>query len=252
MKPGGAALRPRRLVGGGRALLFLHGFNGAPETLMPVAEALHRRGWTVDMPVLPGHAGTPEAFGACRAETWLDDALAAYDRLAGEYDRPAAAGLSMGAALALHIAVHRPVPAVVALAPALALPRRRTWLLPLAAVLGMWRRAGEGDASVPGPVPRAFDRYPLAAARNLQRVMARVRSELPDLRAPLLGMQGRVDHVIPPICLDRLMAAAGSSVKQAVRLEHAYHVVTLDRDHPRVAETMHVFLDRHTPPVEKI
>lgn len=233
-----------RLGSGHRALLFLHGFNGLPGNLLPAAARLAAHGWTVWLPVLPGHGTTPQDFGAQTGRGWLEAAVAAWDRLAREHPRPAVAGLSMGGALALHVAAWRPVPAVAALAPALYLRAWRTRLLPLARVLNLWRGATGNDTKADVPAVKAYARYPLRATRALQEVMRRVRAELPAVRAPLLGIQADVDHVIPPSCLDYLMRRAGSAAKTAVRLHDSHHVLTMDQEHDRVADLMHEFFGR--------
>jgi carboxylesterase len=46
-----------------RAVLVLHGLTGSPWEVRPLGEALAARGFHVEAPLLPGHAGAPEALG---------------------------------------------------------------------------------------------------------------------------------------------------------------------------------------------
>src|SRR5688500_7618916 len=39
----------------GRAVLVLHGFGDTPQSVAELAHALHADGWTVRVPLLPGH-----------------------------------------------------------------------------------------------------------------------------------------------------------------------------------------------------
>src|SRR5690606_9247641 len=47
-----------------RALLLVHGYNDSPASLDDVARALHAAGWTVRLPLLPGHGRSLEAWDA--------------------------------------------------------------------------------------------------------------------------------------------------------------------------------------------
>ena len=48
------------LSGSRTGCLLLHGFTSTPAELRPLGEALHRAGYTVHAPLLPGHGTSPE------------------------------------------------------------------------------------------------------------------------------------------------------------------------------------------------
>ena len=56
--PGGGDKSPLSIAGDGRGVLCLHGITGTPFEIRPLAEALGRRGCTVEAPMLAGHGGT--------------------------------------------------------------------------------------------------------------------------------------------------------------------------------------------------
>ncbi len=243
--PGSLNSKPVFLEKGKQAFLFLHGFTSTPSSLMPVAEALAQKQWTVSMPLLPGHGVTPEAMAASSAEQWLKAALDAYDKLAERYPHPAVAGLSMGAALALHVAAHRDVPAVVALSPALYLKDWRVVFIPLLKLVAPWRKAIGNDIKGDRFREESYERYHLKNIQDLLQVMSVVRGELKQISAPLLTMQSQIDHVVPPRCMEDLVRWAGSKVIEQHRLQNSYHVITMDNDYEFVAERMHAFLSDH-------
>src|SRR5687767_1114712 len=49
-------------AGGPRAALLLHGFGSTPRALSTIAAALRDCGWTVRVPLLPGHGRSLESF----------------------------------------------------------------------------------------------------------------------------------------------------------------------------------------------
>lgn len=235
---------PVFLKQGPRALLFIHGFTSTPESLMPVAESLARAGWTVQLPLLPGHGTTPEDMEKYSFQDWMEAVLAAWDGLSRSYERPAVAGLSMGAALALHVACRRPVSAVAALAPSLYIKDWRLSLLPLLRLVKHWNAAIANDIKGRELQETAYPRFALKNVADLLELQKIVRAELPGLRAPLLGIQSREDHTVPPSCLDDLMRWAGSEVKEQHRLLNSYHVITLDQERGTVAGLMDKFFSR--------
>ena len=137
------------------AVLLIHGGGDTPQTLRYLADYLYQRGYHVRAPLLPGHGRTPRAFSNVLADQWMETVRDAYRELSGEHSWVAVAGLSMGGALAAQLAAEQgSVPAVVLLAPYLALPTR----IALAArSASLWRFAV--------PYVRALDP---AARRSIQ------------------------------------------------------------------------------------
>src|SRR5690606_9503670 len=83
-----------------RAILLLHGYNDSPYSLDAIARELHGAGWTVHVPLLPGHGRSLEAFAAWTSEEMLAAVRAAYAELRAANHTVVVGGLSMGGALA--------------------------------------------------------------------------------------------------------------------------------------------------------
>ena len=101
-------------LGEGPPVVMLHGLLGSPHYLLPLARSLARSGRRVLVPWLPGHGPSDrlEPFGFDAAADLLADAADA----AGA-ERPAVAGHSFGAPLAVTWASRRPVSSLVAASP---------------------------------------------------------------------------------------------------------------------------------------
>lgn len=237
----------------GFGVSVFHGFTSTPASMRPLADALEGAGFTVDLPLLPGHgtrwedlAGTPRA-AITRA------ALASYDRLAARCARVATVGLSMGGSLALHVAAHRQVEAVSVINPGL---RLAPLTGPKAWVLGRIRPSVAsiaGDIAKPDVVEEAYAQTPLRAVVQLDRLFAEVRRELPELarrQTPVLLFRSGVDNVLPPSSADTLGRALSAEQLEIVELTRSQHVATLDHEAETIHEQLISFLHRRQPAAE--
>jgi carboxylesterase len=51
-------------------VLLVHGFTGSPASMRPWGEFLHSKGYTVRVPLLPGHGTTPEDLNKVKWQEW--------------------------------------------------------------------------------------------------------------------------------------------------------------------------------------
>src|SRR5712692_8608567 len=96
--------------------LLIHGFSGSPWEMRWLGEQLAADGYTVLGPLLAGHGTTPEDMNTTRWPDWYASVVAGYRQLREECEQVIAIGLSLGGALALHLAAHEPVDGLVLMA----------------------------------------------------------------------------------------------------------------------------------------
>ena len=97
-----------RLAGGRSAVLLIHGLTGTPAEMRFVGNGLNRAGFTVLGMQLAGHCGDEADLLATGWRDWYASVVDAAARLRDEVDHLFVAGLSMGAVLALKLAIDRP------------------------------------------------------------------------------------------------------------------------------------------------
>ena len=78
---------PWRADGGPAGVLVVHGFTGNPQSMRPLAEAFAAAGFTVSLPLLPGHGTRIEDMLPTRWADWSTAAEQAYDELAARCER---------------------------------------------------------------------------------------------------------------------------------------------------------------------
>ncbi len=241
---------PRARIG----VLVVHGFTGNPNSTRPVGERLHREGYTVDVPRLPGHGTTVKDMAATRYADWRAEVDRRLDDLAGRCDQVVLVGLSMGGTLVLDVASSRPgdVAGVVAINGQILDPDQL--LAKLAPVMQYVAPvvprdlAGlpSDDIAKPGADEHAYAKVPAKAAQSLIRELPRVRAQLLDLTQPLLVAVSPQDHTVPAKNSKAIVEFAGSGDITELELPRSYHVATLDFDAELLEDAIVAFVARVT------
>lgn len=237
-----------RATGTASGVLLLHGFSGSPLEMTPLADALAGAGWTVSVARLAGHGTSPDDLARVTWQEWVASAREAYDDLRRHCRRIALVGLSMGGALALYLAASDPPAAVVTIsAPVRVRPlmasatRMASRVMPVVPVLV---RLSPRDPEVRA-YRSPYSRIPLVAAGQLELLLAETRRVLPQVRVPVLVVQGRRDWVIPRDSAQEILRLASGAPATMLWLQRSGHVATLDRDRAVLAEAVMQFLRAH-------
>ncbi|MEO8910543.1 MAG: alpha/beta fold hydrolase [Gemmatimonadaceae bacterium] len=237
---------------GSPGVLLLHGFGDTPQTLALLARKLHKSGYSLYAPLLPGHGRNMDAFGKSRATDWIAAAKSALAQMRSRHDSVSIVGLSMGGALGVLLAAElHDTPALVLIAPYLGMPR----VLRLAASTHwLWERfAGEINArdplSVRDPIEReknlAYGTVTGRALFELSKVVRLARKSLGDVTAPTLIIQSREDPRCPPDVAEFVLKALGARDKKLVWTEGAGHIITVDYGRERVFSEIEQWLMAH-------
>jgi carboxylesterase len=230
------------------ACLLLHGFTGNPAEMENLAAFLRDRGCVVTVPQLPGHATRPEDLCRISYRAWIAASESAFHRLRQQYAKIFVIGLSMGGALALHLAAHHQFAGVVTLAAALRLPLQLEIASYLLAPFVPMRYKPNGS-DVHDPSAKAllqnYSCYPLSAVRELMRMLRKVRAELPKVTMPILAAHSSCDHVVPFDNLALLMRRINSPQREQIVVENSYHVLTVDYDCQMIFRKIWEFIQKH-------
>lgn len=213
-------------------VLVLHGFTGSPHSVRGAAEFFVQHGYSVEMPLLPGHGTSWQDMAGTVYRDWVAEADRAYWRLAQGCSRIVVFGLSMGGTLALHIAARLPVAGLILVNPfVLDTNPLMRWAHLLAPVVRSVPAVGN-DIKRPGANEHAYARTPTASVRQLHLLGKEVRRTIPSITAPLLIFRSENDHLIGPASVAFLENYAQTS--KTVCLSNSFHVATLDYDAPQI------------------
>lgn len=237
---------PYRHEDGENAVLLCHGFTGSPQSLRPWAEYLAGRGYTVSLPLLPGHGTRWEDLAVTGWQDWYAEVDRELRQLRERSARVFVAGLSMGGTLALRLAAKHgdAVSGVAVVNPAIRMHGLAQHALPVARHLVRSIPGIADDIAKEGAHELGYTRVPLHAAHSLRQLFRVVDGELPQVTQPLLLLHSAVDHVVPPSDSARVLSRVSSRDVTETVLEHSYHVATLDHDAQRIFEESDAFFGR--------
>jgi carboxylesterase len=219
---------------GAVGVLLSHGFTGCPASMRPWAEHLAAAGFTVRLPLLPGHGTSWQDANRTTWRDWYGAIEQSYRELAARCRTVFACGLSMGGTLVTRLAELHPVAGLVLVNPSYATERADARFARFVAPFVPSRPGIGSDIKKPGVTETAYDRTPVRAFASLQQLWKVVLDDLERVSCPVLLYRSAEDHVVEPLSAKLLQTRATRTAVREVVLENSYHVATLDNDAPAI------------------
>jgi carboxylesterase len=218
--------------GGRVGVVLSHGFTGTPASMRPWADHLAAAGYTVRLPLLPGHGATWRETNQARWPQWYAAVDQAYEEVAARCDTVFAAGLSMGGTLVTRLAEQKgsAIAGLVLVNPFFGTMRRDAKLAPYISWLVRSRPSIGGDIKKPGVEEPANDRTPVVAFASVLKLLKATVADLDRVSAPIRMYRSVEDHVVDPLSARLLRTGASSTSVEEILLHNSYHVATLDYD----------------------
>jgi carboxylesterase len=239
---------PTYTPGEAAGVLLLHDLAGSPQTLQNLAEALKETGYTIDVPLLPGHGTEIDDLVPMTWDDWSSAAQLALDELASRSGPVVVAGIGMGATLACWVAAMHPQAAgVVAINP-------RAVPVPQEAVDMLEAMLKDGCTMVPPLAPDVSDRsahvvayetVPIATLLSMFEAIGDMAGHWDELQVPTLIVTSARDHRVSPYNAEFMAEHVGGTVER-LTLEHSFHIATVDVDHKQLEEAVVEFVKRVT------
>ncbi len=228
---------------GNRAILLVHGYNDTPASVLPLARVLQAAGWTVRVPLLPGHGRSLQAFDDWTAEEAIAHVRDEYAVLRATHGTVVVGGLSMGGALACWLAAESDAAGVLLYAPMLFVPSQmqvavstaRLWVLVTKYISGGGRR------SIRDPeAQKRMIAYGCSTRRSLEALEYIAKGtavRIGFVHAPTLVMQSEDDNRLPHEQSTHALARVGAKDRQIIWTRGAGHVITVDHGWEALAAT---------------
>lgn len=226
-------------------VLLCHGLTSTPQSMRPWAEHLAAAGFSVRLPLLPGHGTRWQDLNRTSWQDWYAEAERNYEELRGRCREVFVCGLSMGGTLTLRLAQRHPeIAGIVVVNPSVLTLRKTAKVLPVLSKVVPSIAAIAGDIAKPGTRELAYDRLPLKAMASLRRLWGIVRADLDAIEQPMLLLRSAVDRIVEPASSAAVLRGVSSADVREIVLPDSYHVATLDHDAPRIFSGSEEFIQR--------
>ena len=217
-------------------ILLVHGFTSTPSVMRPWAEFLNRHGFTVRVPLLPGHGTSIEELDNVSWQQWPEEIETHINHLLNECEKVFLCGFSMGAAASLHVAsrYQSQLTGLILVNPMI--HRKNIWPTAVKIASRFVKSFGTAGSDIKrGDVVQwKYDRTPMRAAHQLLRLLEETRPLLPRIKLPLLLFRSVIDHTLPASNSELILSRIGSKQKQEITLHNSFHVAPLDHDREQI------------------
>ena len=229
-------------------ILLVHGFTGSPASMRPWAEYLNQRGYTVKVPLLPGHGTTPHDLNLVKWQEWPAKVESDLQELLRTCRKVFICGLSMGGGTTLNIATRysKDLAGIILVNPMIHVkfvPHQLAWAI---SRFQKMRDSVGDDIKRPGITEYGYDALPAVGVYEILKMLHYTRKRLHDVTAPMLLFHSVDDHTLPVTNTEIVMKGVGSRQKQRIELVNSYHVATLDYDQEVIFENSRLFIESHS------
>ena len=240
-------------VGSGKnahiGVLLVHGFTGAPPSMRPWGEFLHSKGYSVRVPLLPGHGSKPEDLNEVKWQEWPAKVIHELNELQKTCDTIFLIGLSMGGGTVLNVATthNAAIKGLILVNPWIHLKGVTVEVSFLVSRLRKMRASVGNDIKRPGITEWGYDATPMRGVHQALKMLRITRKNLAAVKVPVQLFHSVEDHTLPVSNTEIILAEIGSKDKTRIELVNSYHVATLDYDQELIFQNSLTFIEGLTP-----
>ena len=225
-------------------VLLVHGFTGSPASMRPWGEFLHSKGYTVRVPLLPGHGTHPENLNKVKWQEWPRKIENELRELQRSCSKIFVFGLSMGGGLTLYTTQNHQekISGIVLVNPMIHIPLVTPTVAKIFSKFKKMRAAVGNDIKRKNVTEYAYDANPIVGIYELTKMLKVTRANLAKVSIPTLLFHSTEDHVLPVSNTEIILEGISSKDKERVELTNSYHVATLDHDMEIIFEKSLIFV----------
>ncbi|CAN2199733.1 COG1647 Esterase/lipase [Candidatus Nanopelagicaceae bacterium] len=228
-------------------VLLVHGFTGSPASMRPWAEYLNAHGYTVNVPLLPGHGTKVEDLNLVKWQEWPAKVESELQSLLASCEKVFLIGFSMGGTTSLNIAARysQQLAGLILVNPMIHIrfvPAQLAWLL---SRFQKFRSAIGDDLKRPGVTEAGYDANAIVGVYELLKMCSVTRKQLADVTLPVQLFHSTEDHTLPVSNTEIILREISSREKSRIELVNSYHVAPLDYDAGIIFENSKIFIESH-------
>ena len=214
--------------------------------MRPWAHFLNEHGYTVRVPLIPGHGTRWQDLNKVKWNEWPAKAQSELDLLLKECRLVFIFGLSMGGGNTLHVTAKNNdrVAGIVLVNPMSHIPEFAIKFVDIIKHLSASRPSVGDDIKKPGVTEWGYDALPTKGVAQLHRFLKATRRLLPSITVPMMVFHSIEDHVLKVSNTEIILDETSSTDKVRIELANSYHVATLDYDAETIFENSRQFIER--------
>jgi carboxylesterase len=232
-------------------VLLVHGFTGSPASMRPWGEFLHSKGFTVRVPLLPGHGTHPENLNKVKWQEWPAKVEFELSELRKSCDQIFLVGLSMGGGTVLNVAAshNETLRGLILVNPMIHVKGVPVELAFFMSRLQKMRTSVGDDIKRPGVTEWGYDALPTRGVYQLLKMLRITRRNLKNVTVPVQLFHSVEDHTLPVTNTEIILDEIGSTNKTRIELVNSYHVATMDYDQEVIFQNSLTFIESLTKKV---
>jgi carboxylesterase len=226
------------LAGGKVGCVLLHGFTASPIEMKQLADYLYAQGFTVSVPLLPGHGTHPEDLNRVQFSDWVQTAEDAVEALKISCDHVFIGGESMGGLIALRVAeLHPELAGALLYSPAVKVSN--IWAALIARYFIKYLKKTSNGESL---IWSGYNVYPTGGAAEMHKLQAIVARELNKITIPVLLFMSKTDTMVPQKVTEIIRNSVSSPIVEAYTFTDSDHCILLDKNNQTAFKKTDTFI----------
>ena len=216
--------------------------------MRPWGEFLHSKGYTVRVPLLPGHGTVPEDLNKVKWHEWPAKVQFELSELRKSCDVIFLVGLSMGGGTVLNVAasVDNDLAGLILVNPMIHVKGVPVELAFFLSRFQKMRTSVGDDIKRPGITEWGYDALPTRGIYQLLKMLRITRRSLSTITVPVQLFHSVDDHTLPVTNTEIILDELGSTNKTRIELVNSYHVATMDYDQELIFKNSLTFIEANT------
>jgi carboxylesterase len=219
--------------------------------MRPWGEFLNSKGYTVRVPLLPGHGTRVEDLNTVKWQEWPAKVIFEIEQASQTCDRIILIGLSMGGGTILNVAAslanekinHRNIVGMILVNPMIHVRGVPAELAYFLSRFQRLRKSVGDDIKRPGVTEWGYDALPTRGVHQLLKMLRITRRNLPTIKIPVQLFHSVSDHTLPASNTEIVFKEIGSLEKNRIELMNSYHVATMDYDQELIFHNSLTFIE---------
>ncbi len=230
---------------------LIHGFSSTTCEVRDLAKFLSENGYHTKADNLPGHASTVRDCNNTKYTEWLEFVEQGLAEMSTTCDKIFVIGMSMGGALALHLASKFPIDGVVTGATVLRFKKhfKLTYLNPFVCYFVPERDKikQHNMISERPPLIYGYSKYPMKGVNEFRKMMPTIINELYKITCPLLIQYSKVDDTARKINVDIIRNGVSSKDVSIIEYHKVSHHIYDDKpEHEQIFADVLEFLNTYS------